>query len=141
MTENKKNRKTMKPMKHILLIFLLSYSIITLGNTDATCQYFEFQSTSSMLGSGSQLPSAAQTGVSLTETKQNRPPSRPRRVNSEDGYGDPDYDTKIGDALWPLLALAAVYAVLRVYRRKRVQGLTACRLRVYIDKVRKRARA
>ena len=112
----------MKPMKHILLIFLLSYSIITLGNTDATCQYFEFQSTSSMLGSGSQLPSAAQTGVSLTETEQNRPPSGPRRVNSEGGYADPDYETKdpIGDALWPLLALAAAYAVLRVYRRKRV---------------------
>lgn len=125
MIENKKNRKTMKPMKpmkHILLIFLLSYSIITLGNTDATCQYFEFQSTSSMLGSGSQLPSAAQTGVSLTETEQNRPPSGPRRVNSEGGYADPDYETKdpIGDALWPLLALAAAYAVLRVYRRKRV---------------------
>ena len=127
MIENKKNRKTMKPMKpmkHILLIFLLSYSIITLGNTDATYQYFEFQSTSSMLGSGSQLPSAAQTGVSLAETEPNKAPSRPgpRRVNSEDGYADPDYETKdpIGDALWPLLALAAAYAVLRVYRRKRV---------------------
>lgn len=123
MTENKKNRKTMKTMKHILLIFLLSYSIITLGNTDATYQYFEFQSTSSMLGSGSQLPSAAQTGVSLAETEPNKAPSRPgpRRVSSEDGYGDPDYETKdpIGDALWPLLALATVYAVLRVYRRKR----------------------
>lgn len=109
----------MKPMKHILLIFLLSYSIITLGNTDATYQYFEFQSTSSMLGAGSQLPSAAQTGVSLTETEPNKAPSRPRRVNSEDGYADPDYDTNIGDALWPLLALASVYALLRVYRRKR----------------------
>lgn len=121
MTENKKNMKT---MKHILLIFLLSYSIITLGNTDATYQYFEFQSTSSMLGSGSQLPSAAQTGVSLAETEPNKAPSRPgpRRVNSDGGYADPDYETKdpIGDALWPLLALATVYAVLRVYRRKRV---------------------
>ena len=124
MIENKKHRKTMKTMKtmkHILLIFLLSYSIITLGNTDATYQYFEFQSTSSMLGSGSQLPSAAQTGVSLAETEPNRAPSRPgpRRVNSDGGYADPDYETNIGDALWPLLALAAAYAVLRVYRRKR----------------------
>lgn len=121
MIENKKNRKTMKTMKHILLIFLLSYSIITLGNTDATYQYLEFQSTSSMLGAGSQLPSAAQTGVSLTETEPNRAHSGPRRVSQDGGYADPDYDTKdpIGDALWPLLALAAAYAVLRVYRRKR----------------------
>ncbi len=32
----------------------------------------------------------------------------------EDPYGDP-----IGDAGWPLLALVAAYALLRVYRRKR----------------------
>ena len=119
MIENKKNRKTMKTMKHILLIFLLSYSIITLGNTDATYQYLEFQSTSSMLGSGSQLPSAAQTGVTLTETEQNRAPSGPRRVSADDGYGDPDYDEQpIGDAILPLALLAAAY-VLFLARKKR----------------------
>lgn len=119
MIENKKNRKTMKTMKHILLIFLLSYSIITLGNTDATYQYLEFQSTSSMLGSGSQLPSAAQTGVTLTETEQNRAPSGPRRVSADDGYGDPDYDEQpIGDAILPLALLAAAYLVF-VARKKR----------------------
>lgn len=118
MIENNKNRKTMKTMKHILLIFLLSYSIITLGNTDATYQYLEFQSTSSMLGSGSQLPSAAQTGVSLTETEQNRAPSGPRRVSADDGYGDPDYDEPIGDAILPLALLAAAY-LLSLARKKR----------------------
>lgn len=120
MIENNKNRKTMKTMKHILLIFLLSYSIITLGNTDATYQYLEFQSTSSMLGSGSQLPSAAQTGVTLTETEQNRAPSGPRRVSADDGYGDPDYDANpdpIGDAILPLALLAAAYLVF-VARKK-----------------------
>lgn len=118
MIENNKNRKTMKTMKHILLIFLLSYSIITLGNTDATYQYLEFQSTSSMLGSGSQLPSAAQTGVTLTETEQNRAPSGPRRVSADDGYGDPDYDEPIGDAILPLALLAAAY-LLFLARKKR----------------------
>lgn len=109
----------MKTMKHILLIFLLSYSIITLGNTDATYQYLEFQSTSSMLGSGSQLPSAAQTGVTLTETEQNRAPSGPRRVSADDGYGDPDYDEQpIGDAILPLALLAAAY-VFFLARKKR----------------------
>lgn len=118
MIENNKNRKTMKTMKHILLIFLLSCSIVTLGNTDATYQYLEFQSTSSMLGSGSQLPSAAQTGVTLTETEQNRAPSGPRRVSADDGYGDPDYDEPIGDAILPLALLAAAY-VLFLARKKR----------------------
>lgn len=117
MIENNKNRKPMKTMKHILLIFLLSYSIITLGNTDATYQYLEFQSTSSMLGSGSQLPSAAQTGVSLTETEQNRAPSGPRRVSADDGYGDPDYDEPVGDAILPLALLAAAY-LLSLARKK-----------------------
>ena len=43
-------------------------------------------------------------------------PTGPRRVNGHPTIPFPD---PLGDALWPLLALAAVYAVLRVYRRKR----------------------
>lgn len=45
-------------------------------------------------------------------------PGRPRRVNQDNKPSGP-FDDPIGDAVWPLLALAAAYAVLRVYRRKR----------------------
>ena len=43
-------------------------------------------------------------------------PTGPRRVNGHPTIPFPD---PLGDALWPLLALASVYALLRVYRRKR----------------------
>lgn len=43
-------------------------------------------------------------------------PTGPRRVNGHPTIPFPD---PLGDALWPLLALASAYALLRVYRRKR----------------------
>ena len=46
-------------------------------------------------------------------------PSGPRRVSENDGDDDIPFPDPIGDAVWPLLALASVYALLRVYRRKR----------------------
>ena len=46
-------------------------------------------------------------------------PSGPRRVSENDGDDDIPFPDPIGDAVWPLLVLASVYALLRVYRRKR----------------------
>ena len=91
------------------------------------------QSTSGMVYSGSQLPSAAADGAVLTGSTVGTytpasagKPSGPRKIgggNSGGGTGpsnpDDPFATPIGDAVWPLLALASVYALLRVYRRKR----------------------
>ena len=46
-------------------------------------------------------------------------PSGRRRVSEKEGDDDIPFPDPIGDAVWPLLALASVYALLRVYRRKR----------------------
>ena len=83
----------------------------------------EMHSTSTMAYSGSTLPQAAATGTVLTSETPGSysqirlhggQPRRSRPGDNEDPYKNP-----VGDALWPLLALASVYALLRVYRRKR----------------------
>ena len=85
---------------------------------------------SDYMKSGSTLPQAAVDGPTTTYDEENSSPHKGhmRRVGDDDGFeneGDPDNPGEpfpIGDAGWPLLALAAAYAVLRVYRRKRVNG-------------------
>ncbi len=92
----------------------------------------QMQSTSVMIGSGSALPQAATTGAYVTGTTVGTySPAKihPGHVRRDVGGGgtteddeDPDNPGEpfpVGDAVWPLLALAAAYAVLRVYRRKR----------------------
>ena len=92
----------------------------------------QMQSTSVMVGSGSALPQAATTGAYVTgSTVGTYSPAKihPGNVRRDVGGGgstaddeDPDGPGEpfpIGDAVWPLLALASVYALLRVYRRKR----------------------
>ena len=87
---------------------------------------------SKMMSSGSSLPMAAVSGVYVTgATPESSSPvtKHPGHVRREDGNGDgwedenepnkPGEMYPLGDVLWPLLALASVYALLRVYRRKR----------------------
>ena len=82
---------------------------------------------SDYMKSGSNLPQAAVDGPTTTYDEGNNSPHKGhmRRVGDDDGFeneDDPDNPGEpfpIGDAGWTLLALAAAYAVLRVYRRKR----------------------
>ncbi len=82
---------------------------------------------SDYMKSGSHLPQAAVEGTTTTYDEENSSPHKGhmRRVGDDDGFEDEDDPDNpgepfpIGDAAWPLLALAAAYAVLRVYRRKR----------------------
>ena len=88
----------------------------------------EFRSTSSMVWSGSPLPQAAQSGVYTTYdygTRSNKPGIR--RVGEDEGFeeGETDPDNPgepfpIGDATWPLLALAAMYAAFAAWRKRNV---------------------
>lgn len=75
-----------------------------------------------LMSSGSQYSSSAANGGSGSVSGSGYTPSitgGPRRGFVDDDDPLPDPEQPLGDALWPLLALAAVYALLRVYRRKR----------------------
>ena len=72
---------------------------------DATKPY-EFQSTSTMSGSGSSLPIAARNGKSVENDTQTPNPKQPRKAPPITG-GD---DMPVGDGVWVLLLMAAGYA-------------------------------
>ena len=107
----------MKAMKYILIVIGLVISLLT-SKADVWSKQPEvcMHSTSAMQLSGSSLPQAAVTGVSTTYD-QSAAMSGPRRVIADDdeeekpeGWDDPFYDP-LGDALLPLLLLAAGYAI------------------------------
>ena len=85
----------------------------------------DFQSTSTMQGTGSDYaPQVTEVGATMatdmaTTTESYSPakaPSGPRKIGPTHGGDNPN---PIGDAVWPLLAMLAVYSAARVYRRKR----------------------
>ena len=87
----------------------------------------DMHSTSVMVGSGSHLPMAAESGAVTTDGEESGiPKGGPRRAGSgstggggpddrEDPYGDP-----IGDAMIPLALLALAYLIIRVVRKRSV---------------------
>ena len=133
-----KELKIMKALRYLLIVMGLM-SVLSIS-AQALAQQPEvyMQSTSGMAYSGSQLPSAAAQGTYVTGTTigtyNPANVNGPHRAKKEDnpgggfnpGGGEPGpgdnsepWEDPLGDAMWPLLALAAAYALLRVYRRKR----------------------
>ena len=122
----------MKALRYLLMVVAM-VSVLSVSAQGLTKQpSSDFRSTSIMQTSGSMLPQAATTGAVLTgETPGTYSsvyhPGGPRRITinpgeepgPDEGDNSEPWKDPIGDALWPLLALASVYAVLRVYRRKR----------------------
>ena len=77
---------------------------------------YEFKSTSTMSGSGSNLPIAARNSAMPDSNEQAQAPSGPRKVGPPTPGGDP---TPVGDGVWALLLMAAGYLIYRVRTRKR----------------------
>ena len=89
----------------------------------------QMKSTSGMVYSGSTLPQAAATGAVLTGTTvgtYSPTGGRPGHIRRDVGGGgtteDDDVDPEnpgepnpIGDMLWPMMLLAGVYALMRVF--------------------------
>ena len=124
-----KELEIMKALRYLLITFavmMISLQAVSVKAQDyAQPPRTEFQSTSSMVWSGSTLPQAAQSGAYTTYdggTRANMPGIR----RDGDPFGDEtiggtekplEPGTPIGDGVWALLALAAVYAVFRIRRK------------------------
>lgn len=104
----------MKTMKYIVLVCALIFSTALMANDNSYSQMptLPFESTSTMPLSGTQLPNAAEGGVSIVD----QPTKGPHRVPAlpPDPFLDP-----VGDAILPLALLAAAY-VLFLARKKRL---------------------
>ena len=117
----------MKALRYLLMVVAMVSVLSIKAQSTAQLPEAQMQSTSVMVSSGSSLPQAATTGAVLAgETPYSSAAFHgggPRKIggNNSGGSGDREdpYETPIGDAVWPLLAFASVYALLRVYRRKR----------------------
>ena len=122
----------MKALRYLLIVMSLVSVLSVYAQSTAQLPQAQMQSTSVMMSSGSTLPQAATTGAYVTGSTVGSyspakiHPGNIRRGASDEDEGDtPPSDPQgpnenpIGDAVWPLLALASVYALLRVYKRKR----------------------
>ena len=134
-----KELKIMKALRYLLIVMMLSVASVMFVTAQNLAQQpqAEMKSTSGMVYSGSQLPSAAATGTITTgsklgtyETAGNAAgPSGRRKIgggNSGGGSGptnpDDPWATPIGDAVWPLMLLACAYLIVRAARRRALRG-------------------
>ena len=125
-----KEVENMKALRYLLMVVAMVSVLSVKAQSTAQLPEVQMQSTSVMVSSGSALPQAAVTGTYMagetpgTYSAAGHHGHIRRGIDGDDenekpsGWDDP-YKDPIGDALWPLLVLASVYALLRVYRRKR----------------------
>ena len=126
---NEVNRahKAKKALRY-LLILVAMLSVLSLSAQNMAQQpNSDFRSTSVMMGTGSTLPQAAQTGTVTTYDVPAGPRNgHVRKIgggNSGGGTGptnpDDPWATPLGDATWPLALCMMAYVCVRAFRRKR----------------------
>ena len=125
----------MKALRYLLIVMGLMSVLSISAQALAQQPQAQMHTTSIMAGSGSTLPSAAAQGTYVTGTAvgtytpanaMNGPAKMRRDVGGggstaddedPDGPGEP---FPLGDAAWPLMLLACVYALMRAFpKRKR----------------------
>lgn len=118
--------KIMKAIKLVLIVFGLVSVLSLSAQTFAEQPSMQMHSTSAMMGSGSELPQAAISGVSTTYSSSTYGGvSGPKRIGGGDGGGqeeDPEnpedvYHTPLGDTPWLLMLLLALGYALRVGKK------------------------
>ena len=123
----------MKALRYLLIVMGLM-SVLSIS-AQALAQQPEvyMQSTSGMVYSGSQLPSAAADGAVLTGSTVGTytpasagKPSGPRKIGGGnqgggDGPSNPvdPWATPLGDAAWPLVLMALSYMAVRTTRKRK----------------------
>ena len=118
----------MKAMKYLLIVIGL-FCILSMNAQDGyVVPEARMSSTSTMLGSGSELPQAALTGIVTADEMGEYISQGPRRVIDEDdkdekpeGWQDP-YKDPLGDAVLPLLLLAAGYVFFIARKRRAMKN-------------------
>lgn len=130
-----KELEIMKALRYILIVVaLLSVMSIEAHMFDKTWgqkPVIEMRSTSAMAYSGSTLPQAAATGVTLASVSEVETTSRPyhpghirRGLDDDDkeekpeGWKEP-YEDPLGDVLLPLMLVAMAYVVYLMSRKKK----------------------
>ena len=118
----------MKTLRYLLITFAVMIVISVSAQSLAQQPSTEFQSTSSMVGSGSALPQAAQTGAYTTYDIGNPSRSNKPGIRRDDNpFGDEtiggtdkpmEPGTPIGNGMLPLMLLACAYLIWRVARRR-----------------------
>ncbi len=107
----------MKTIKYILSVAAITLCTTIAAQSLAEEPQMQWQSTGAMAGSGTNLPMAAQQGVSTTYDNENGTRNRPgiRKVGKDDDIGDPGA-LPVGDGILVLTVLGAAYSLTR--RRK-----------------------
>ena len=126
-------------LRYLLMVVAMVSVLGAYAQGLAKCPEAKMQSTAVMVYSGSNLPQAAASGAVLTgntlgtftpATSSSSGGARPGHIRRADGDWEDDeltgeqtenpWKNPIGDVLWPLMLLAGVYALMRVFlRRKR----------------------
>ena len=122
-----KEIKVMKTLRYLLIAFAAMMVLSVSAQSMAQEPQVGFQSTSSMVGSGSTLPQAAQSGAYTTYDMDQEIARGKGVIRTWADDEDPDAPAEpnpIGDGLWALIALAVGYAVFRI-RRKCVKALNS----------------
>ena len=124
--------KIMKAMKLLLIVFGLVSVLSLSAQTFAEQPSMQMHSTSTMMGSGSELPQAALTGTYTTYSTgvgSGYMPTGPRRAAAEGDDGDtppadPDgpMQEPLGDTPWVLMALLVAGYAIYIARRQRAEN-------------------
>jgi hypothetical protein len=128
-----KELKIMKALRYLLIVMGLMSVLSISAQALAQQPEIYMQSTSGMVYSGSQLPSAAADGAVLTGSTVGTytpasagKPSGPRKIGGGnqgggDGPSNPvdPWATPLGNAAWPLVLMALSYMAVRTARKRK----------------------
>ena len=115
----------MKAMKFLLIVLGLASVLSISAQTFAEQPVVQMHSTSTMMGSGSELPQAAVTGTYTTYSSgpsyAPRGPQREAADGDDTPPDDPDgpMEEPLGDTPWVLMALLVAGYAIYIARRQR----------------------